>query len=276
MSGGPAAARWRGQLEAWAIPQELLDAVPDSPYSWPPELWKRRTEAQEQAADEPETTAIVRSLLPEGGTLLDVGAGTGRASLTLAAAGHPLTAVERNPGMAEGLRAEADRLGVPVTVIEAAWPEAAAAAGTHDVALCAHVVYDVQDITPFVAALHDAAGTAVAVELTPSHPWSSLTPLYRALHGLDRPGGPTVDDFAAVVKEAVGVHPQVTRWSRPGGLRFADFEELVEFQRRRLVLPAERAGELEALLRPEVRAVEEWLVLGDPVRELATVWWHTT
>ncbi len=269
-----AAARWRAELEAWAIPQELLDAVPDSPYSWPPELWKRRSMAAEEAAEEPETTGIVRELLGDVGTLLDVGAGTGRASLPLAAAGHPLTAVEKNPGMAQGLREEAERLGVDVTLVEGAWPEVAAQAGVHDVAMCAHVVYDVQDIAPFVSALHTSARRGVAIELTPTHPWSGLAPYYKALHALDRPAGPSVGDLVTVIREELGAEPAVEWWSRPGGLRFADRAELVGFFRRRLVLPVRREPELEALLEPDIVADGEWLLLGGGERELATVWWR--
>ena len=81
-----AAGRWREQLEAWAIPQELLGAVPDSPYEWPSELWERGRAAAE-AGPESVTAAIVRDLLPDGGTVLDVGAGTGRVSLPLAREG---------------------------------------------------------------------------------------------------------------------------------------------------------------------------------------------
>ena len=68
MSG---AGRWREQLEAWAIPQELLDAVPESPYEWPSELWERGAAAAEEGP-ESVTAAIVRDLLPGGGTMLDV------------------------------------------------------------------------------------------------------------------------------------------------------------------------------------------------------------
>ncbi len=270
-----AASRWRAELEAWAIPQELLDAVPDSPYSWPPELWKRRTAATEQSAEEPETTGIVRDLLGDGGTLLDVGAGTGRASLPLGAEGHRLTAVEKNPGMAQGLREEAARLGVDVAVVEGAWPGVAGAAGRHDVAMSAHVVYDVQDIVPFLRALHAAAERAVVIELTPQHPWVGLAPYYRALHDLDRPDGPTVELLVEVVGEELGVEPEVAHWSRPGGLRFADRAELVGFFRRRVVLPEEREPELAALLEPEIAEDGEWLLLGGGERELATVWWRT-
>jgi SAM-dependent methyltransferase len=265
--------RWREQLEAWAIPQHLLDAVSDSPYEWPPELWKRRTAAAEEGP-ESATTGILRRLLPVGGSLLDVGAGTGRASLPVAGEGHPLTAVERNPGMAGGLREEAARRGIDVAVIEGSWPDVARQAGRHDIAMCAHVVYDVQDIAPFVAALDDAARRAVVIELTPRHPWHGLAPYYRAMHNLDRPGGPTAGDLAGVVSEQLAVRPNVEEWTRPGGLRFASIDEMVEFQRRRLVLPKDRAGELEGLLTPDIVQDGDWFLLGPAERTLVTLWWE--
>jgi SAM-dependent methyltransferase len=49
-----------------------------------------------------------------GGAIVDVGAGTGRATLAFAARGHPVTAVEPDPRMAEILAGHAD--GLPVTV----------------------------------------------------------------------------------------------------------------------------------------------------------------
>ena len=266
-----AAGRWRQQLEAWALPDELLASVPDSPYSWPPELWRRRHRESDPA--DSATTTIITRLLDRPGSVLDIGAGTGRASLPLVAAGHRLTAVERNPDMAAALReaaADAD-----VAVVEDSWPEAASKVGRHDVVMCAHVVYDVQDIAPFVTAMIDAADRGVVVELTPRHPWSHLAPYYRTLHDLDRPDGPTADDFAAVARECGAGEVRVERWSRSGGLRFADRQELIEFMRRRLVLPVERSAELAVLLEPDIRERDGWLMLGDPERRLCTVWWRT-
>ncbi len=269
-----AAAAWRRQLLDWAIPQPLLDAVADSPYEWPAELWRRRAAGARRREEEPQTTVLARRLLGEGGTLLDVGAGTGRASLPLAAEGHPLTAVERHPGMLEGLRAEAESLGVEVTVVEGSWPEAAPRVGVHDVALSAHVVYDVQDVVPFLEAMQAAARRAVLIELTPSHPWSRLAPYYRALHHLERPAGPTCEELAAVVREELGAEPALERWSRPGELWFQDWEEILAFHGRRLVLPPQRRDELRALLEPDVVEEEGKLYVGPTERELVTLWWE--
>jgi SAM-dependent methyltransferase len=275
VSEDPAARRWREQLEAWALPDRLLAAVEDSPYQWPADLWRRRLERSEGEGGETTTTTLTRRLLGAGGSLLDVGAGTGRASLPLAVEGHPLTAVERDAGMAAALRSEAASRDVVVRVLEEPWPEAASSVETVDVALSAHVVYDVAALGPFLRAMEGVARTGVVVELTRTHPWSSLAPWFRALHGLDRPDGPTDEDFVAVVAEVCEVMPTVERWTRQGGLWFESRDEILGFYGRRLVLPRSRRPELAALLEPEVRELPDGrLVVGDDLRELTTVWWE--
>jgi len=263
-----AAERWRALLEAWALPPDLLAAVPDSPYEWPAGLWRRKAEPE---TDSP-TLRVVAALLPPGGSLLDVGAGTGRASLALAARGHPLTAVEPNPKMAAALRDEAGAAGVKVRLIEESWPAVAPRAGRHDVALAAHVVYDVADLAPFLQALHRAARAGVVLEAGERHPWSGLRKYYQALHGLDRPDGPDAALLVEVVEEVLGLSPQVERWNGPGRLRFADLQELVDLCRRRLLVPVERSAELAALLAPEIVEEGGWLSLRDDPG-VVTVWW---
>lgn len=263
-----AAERWRSELEAWALPEELLAAVDESPYGWSPELWRRRSRSATTHGAETPTTTILRDLLgPPPAGLLDVGAGRGRASLPLAAAGHHLVAVEQDAGMADGLLEEAS--GMDVTLVRGRWPEVAPRVPTADVSMCAHVVYDVQEIGPFVRALAAHARRAVVVEMTPTHPWSGLTPLYRALHGLDRPDGPTVDDFVDVVREEVGVACRLTRWEREPGIWFADPSEIEAHYGRRLLLPPERRHELGELL--SIREIDGRFAVGDEMREVVTV-----
>jgi SAM-dependent methyltransferase len=267
-----AAARWREYLDAWALPPALLAAVPDSPYTWPTDFCRRRQSAEAGGPPTP-TVRAVRDLLPPGGSLLDVGAGTGRASLPVAAGGHPLTAVERNPAMIEALRSEAEAAGVAVRVVEGSWPEAAAEAGRHDVAVCSHVVYDVPDPAPFLRALHAAARVAVVLEAGERHPWANLIPYYRALHGLDRPAGPTGDLLVQVVSEVIGVSPEVERWIGPARMGFADLQELVEYYRRRLLVPVARTAELVDRLAPDIVEEGGWLSLGGE-QGAVTMWWR--
>jgi SAM-dependent methyltransferase len=54
-----------------------------------------------------------------GGGVLDVGAGTGRVALPLAAAGHPVTALDRDPLLLATLRERADGAGLHVRTVVA-------------------------------------------------------------------------------------------------------------------------------------------------------------
>lgn len=266
---------WRRELGAWALPADLVAAAGASPYEWPVELFRRRAEADRADPVEPVTRRLVRRLAGPGGAVLDVGAGAGRASLPLAVEGMEVVAVEKDSAMAAELRRAAADAGVVVEIVEASWPEAASAVPTTDVALCAHVVYDVPDPAPFLAALVAHARRAVVIELTDRHPWAGLAPYYRALHGLERPAGPTADDFAAVVEEVTGVAPQVERWERTGQMWFDGWPELLALMGRRLLVPASRVGELRAVLEPDVVESGGRLALGRDARRLVTVWWST-
>jgi len=265
---------WRSALEAWAIPQRLIDAAGVDPHRWHPELWDRMRRAEAAWIGDSPTVAKVEEL-SHGGSVLDVGAGTGRLAIPLAARGHRVTTVERDPEMARSLSEEAERAGVVITQIVGAWPIVAGNTGVHDVVLSTHVVYDVPGIGGFVAAMQDASRRGVVVEMTARHPWSPLYRYFRALHGLERPARPTVEDFASVVEEVVGVTPAQQRWSSPTGLRFTDMQELLTFYRRRLLVPPVRSMEAAALLEPDVRRTDDgWLVLGPVEREVVTVWWR--
>jgi SAM-dependent methyltransferase len=267
-----AADRWRGYLEAWALPPALLATVPDSPYEWPADMWSRLRPLGTGAARSP-TTRVALDLLPDDGSLLDVGAGTGRASLPVAEAGHPLTAVERNPGMAAALRRELETAGIEARVVEGSWPEAAAVSGRHDVVLSANVVYDVPDLAPFIRALDAAARVGVVLEAGERHPWAGLAPYYRALHGLSRPVGPDAALLAEVVAEVVGRAPRQERWRGRSRPRFADLQELVNLYRRRLVVPVERSAEVADLLAPNIVEEDGWLSLGGD-QGMVTLWWE--
>ena len=272
-SAGTAAELWRTDLEGWALPQHLLDAVTESPYEWPAAMFRRRNRVAEASPERTPTERVVGDLLGVDGSLLDVGAGTGRASLPFASRGHAVTAVEQNEQMADALAAEAADRRVTLDIRRGTWPALAAEVPQVDVALCANVVYDVAAIAPFVAAL-SRAGSAAVVELTAAHPWSELTPLYVALHGLGRPHGPTAELFVEVVAETVGSAPSVIDWERPSGVYFKSWDELLGFYGRRLLIGPDRHRELRRLLESEVQWTGGRAWVGGP-RRLATVWWKS-
>jgi SAM-dependent methyltransferase len=215
---------------------------------------------------------LVQSLAGPGGSVLDVGAGTGRASLPLARAGHPVTAVEPTASMLDGLRELAE--GLPITIVEGRWPEVGGRVTPHRVVMSAHVVYDLGAIGPFLQGLNLVAEVGVVIELTPAHPWAHLSPYYLALHGLNRPDGPRIDDLVDVIKEELGVNPEVDAWRLPTDLWFESMDEILEFYGRRLVLPPARWGELGELLEPDVVGESGRLQVAPLDRDLCTVWWR--
>ena len=256
------------------IPQRLLDAAEESPYGWPPWIWERMS-AVARSSPPPITLDIARRLLGDHGSVLDVGAGRGRASLPLAELGHDLTAVEPDAGMADGFEEDAARLRVTARLVRGRWPAAAAEVPKADVVISAHVVYDVPGIGPFITALNDAARRAVVIEMTYRHPRVVTAPLFTAVHGVDRPGGPSADDLARVILEELDIRPNVERWERPSTLWFRNWDEILAFYGRRVALPTARRPELRSLLEPQVTEENGRMYVGDRVGHHCTVWWRT-
>ena len=113
----------------------------------------------------------------------------------------------------------------------------------------------------------------VVMELTAEHPLSILNDLWLRFHGLVRPTTPTVDDAVAVLQE-VGLAPERVNWQAPALGWFSPFTrraDLVAWVRRRLCLPSERDGEIEAAL--SARILERDGSVGLPPRPVATLWW---
>jgi SAM-dependent methyltransferase len=260
----PAAARWAQALDEWAIPPEILEQAPEAPWRCPTSLFARS--AEEAVAPGAATTPTARralEVLPDGGSVLDVGAGGGTASLPLGPPAAAITAVDQSPRMLEAFAALAERRGVAHAEVEGTWPDAAPAVRPVDVVVCAHVVYNVADLEPFVAALTAAARHRVVLEMTAAHPQASLNQLWRRFHDLDRPTGPTADDAVAVLAE-MGLDAGIERWEAPGRWETAPRDELVAFARQRLCLTPDRDPEVSA-------ALDEEFIAGP--RQLVTLWW---
>ena len=274
-SSTSAAARWKAELEAWAIPNRLLEQAEESPYGWPAELWRRRTQESRSRQESTPTTSVVSEMLGADGTLIDVGAGTGRSCLPFARAGHRVTAVEKNPGMAAGLLEEVRSEGLEVEVVVGAWPEAADKAPMADVVLSSHVVYDVPKIAPFIRAMGRHCRRAAVVEMTDVHPWTKMNYLYRAIHDLDRPEGPSVEDLVEIIVGELGAEVGVVRWERAPDLWFLTWEEIVDYYGKRVVVPRARRGELRPLLEEHVVERNDRLYVDEGPRSFATLWWSS-
>ena len=65
---------WRENLAAWAIPEHITAAVPDSPWVLPRQVFARRADRLRQAPAGPSYQQEWETLDPPG-SVLDVGAG---------------------------------------------------------------------------------------------------------------------------------------------------------------------------------------------------------
>jgi SAM-dependent methyltransferase len=263
--------RWREQLEGWAIPAEILAAAPESPWGFPVGLFRSRAR---RAGSRPVTPSNLEAArhLPPGGSVLDVGAGGGAASLPLATEAGRLVAVDESPEMVASFLAAAEAAGVPAEGVEGRWPEVAGRVGPADVVVCHHVLYNVADLAPFAAALTGHARRRVVAELTDRHPLAGLAPLWRRFHDLERPDGPGAGDAVAALAE-LGLEVDRRDWENQDRFGFDDFDELVAFTRRRLCLPAGRDPEVaEALLEQGTHQVDGVWVSGQP-RRVTTLSW---
>lgn len=265
---GRAARHWADALAAWAIPQEILDAAPErQPWRFSPEVfaWTPERAATEGPVVTPSRRRALEAL-GEGGTVLDVGAGGGRASLPLSPPATFVTAVDSSAELLEVFAEAADREGVDHRIVLGAWPEVAPEVAPADVVVCHNVAYNIADLPPFVRALSDHARRRVVLEVTVHHPASNLNEAWRALHGLERPTSPTADDAIAVLEE-MGLE---IRWEASERVVHAagrDRADMVAHARQRLCVGPERDAEIAELLGADA---------GRPLRRIVTIWWDGT
>lgn len=251
----PAEERWRERQEGRGIPPEIVAAAPADPWGHDPRDFRPPEDADTPPSDDPSRCAAL-ALLRAGGTLLDVGCGGGIAGLALRSAVTHLTGVDRSAAMLDVLAAACAHRGLPHRTVHGDWPAVAAEAGRADVVVAHHVLHNVVDLGPFVAALTAAAGCGVVVEMTAEHPMAWLDPLWLRFHGLRRPPSATAADARAVLAGR-GIDAAVVRWTRPPRL-----PKSAAWVARRLCLPADREPEvadaLAALPRPSELATLSW------------------
>jgi SAM-dependent methyltransferase len=251
--GGPAATRWAELQEGRGIPPEILARATTDPWHHEVAFFAPPVEP----IDTPSRRAA-GALLPDGGSVLDVGCGGGAASFALAGRAGHLTGADQQQDMLDAFAAEARARGVPHRTVLGRWPDAAPAAGTADVVVCHHVLHNVVDLVPFLEALTAAAHRGVVVEMMGQHPMAWLDPLWVRFHDLHRPDPAATDDAVAVLRE-IGIDPVVQRWERDLPPR-----QDPAWVTRRLCLPEsavpEVAEELERLDRSRQAATLSWTV----------------
>ncbi|MCI0345071.1 MAG: methyltransferase domain-containing protein, partial [Chloroflexi bacterium] len=179
---------------------------------------------------DPVLDALRRHAQP-GDTWLDIGAGAGRYALPLARSVREVVALDPSVSMLNALRESMDEHAIQnVQVIEGRWPADPSAAGSADVALIAHVGYDVEGIGPFVDAMERAARRECVAVLMECNPATQAAPFWPPVHGEERVQLPALPAFVDLLV-ARGRQPTV-EMVESTRRRWSSREELERFVRR--------------------------------------------
>ena len=266
---------WSTALRAWTIPQAILEAAPESPYGFPPELFARRAVTAADRSEVTPTTRVALEALHEGGEVLDVGVGGGATSIPLAGRAGLIVGVDGSAELLTSFRSSAAEAGVRSEIVLGTWPEVADEVRPVDVAVCGHVLYNVWELAPFVEALDRRARTRVVLELTDRHPLAWMHDLWETFHRLTRPQGPTAHDCEGALGE-LGIAPSRDERVQVGAGWFDRRDDAVALIRRRLCLPAERDPEVAAALGDRLVKHDGLWSAGPPSGTVVTLWWDRT
>ena len=238
--------RWRQAIAGLEVPEHIRARAEEPEWTLEPERFRWRPDEDAKQPIRPSRRRALEAV-PAGGSVLDVGVGGGASSLGLVPRVGLIVGVDPLPEMLELFQASARASGVDAKGVLGDWPDVADQVEPVDVAVSHHAVYRVVEVEDFVLALTASARNRVVLELSEFSPLTALNPLWKALHGIDRPDFAAAEEAHALLVE-LGL--KVEREDMVLAPRLPEVTpELVAFVRRRVYASADRDPEIEDLLR---------------------------
>jgi SAM-dependent methyltransferase len=219
------------------------------------------------------------ALAEPGERWLDIGAGAGRYALPLALNVGEVIAVEPSASMRNALRTGKAEHGLDnIRIVAGEWPAVLSELGeppVADVALVAHVGYDIEDIGPFIDGMERAADRLCVAMLTDRSPASVADPFWPIVHGMDRIPLPALPELAELLR-ARGRTIEIRRVER-ASRTFDSFDGLATFVRRQLWIADD--GDKERRFRSALAAMardrddDGWTLATPPVGANGILTW---
>lgn len=236
--------------------------------------------ADPRRTGEPALDALLGMTRPED-TWLDIGAGAGRYALPLALRVKEVVAVEPSGGMRRALRTGMAEHGIGnVRVVPGTWPDGLDELGelpAVDVALIAHVGYDIDGIGAFLDGMEAATRDRCVALMTDSSPGSVADPFWPLVHGEARVALPALPDLVELLR-ARGRDPEVRIVER-SPRSFDSVPALTAFLRRQLFITegGDKDVHFRAILPEHItRRDGGWTLTERPAGSLGVVTWSAT
>ena len=225
--------------------------------------------------DDPVLDSLFKIVGPES-TVLDVGGGAGRLALPLALRCKHVTVAEPSDAMLKELREGAQEAGIDnLSIVQAEWGEAETEPA--DMVVCAHVVYGVTEIEPFLRKLVAHANKSVAIFAFMEAPPTRLAPLWKAVHGEERINMPALPELLQVLWE-MEIYPDIEMMEAAALQTFENLEAAVEQSRHFMWVKPDTEQDKryqDAVRDLLVETSEGFVIEGSRARRQGLISWRT-
>jgi 2-polyprenyl-3-methyl-5-hydroxy-6-metoxy-1,4-benzoquinol methylase len=238
-------------------------------------LWQRYEKHARKRSERPDPLLeFVKDNLAPGDTVIDIGAGSGRWSIPLAAKAKSVSAIEPSPEMSGLLRQSIDASGRDnIEIITAKWEDASIQ--PHDIAVCVHAMYSSSDLAGFVRKMERHARKRCYLAMRLLQADSILGELSLAIYGRRHDSANAIVAYNALfsmgIYANVMIEEGIYRWEN------ASLEEA--FLRAKRHLRLETEIRFDSLIRDTLQRRLDYhnnaYVWPDGMRS-ALLWWSPT